>query len=172
MEHIIHSHIMKHSDKDQTLSETQHSFRKFCSCETQLLETINNISSSINKREQVDSILLDFSKASDKVCHYKLLLKLDHYGIKGNIHKWISNFLQNQTQLQYEEDFQSVSVLSGVPQGTVTQVPYYSHLLMMHTFIDQFPLVKMQTPYKKIQTNSGNGRKTGQWNSISINASY
>ena len=38
MEHI-QSHIMNHLDKGQTLSETQHGFRKFSSCETQLLET-------------------------------------------------------------------------------------------------------------------------------------
>ena len=104
MEHIIHSHIMKYLDKDQTLSlslslsETQHGFRKFHSSETQLLEIINNISSSLNNCEQIDSIILDFSKEFDKVCHRKLLLKLDYYGIKGNTHKWISNFLQNQTQ--------------------------------------------------------------------------
>ena len=121
MEHIIHSHIMKHLDKNQTLSERQYGFRKFCSCETQLLETINNISLSLNNREQVDSIFLDFSKAFDKVCHCKLLLKLDHYGIKGNIHKWILNFLQNRTQrVVVRGTFsESVTVLLGVPQGTV-----------------------------------------------------
>ena len=30
MEHIIHSHIMKHLDKDRILSQTKHGFRKFC----------------------------------------------------------------------------------------------------------------------------------------------
>ena len=121
MEYIIHSHIMKHLDKDQTLSETQHGFRKFRSCKIQLLETINNISSSLNNREQVDSILLDFSKTFDKVCHCKLLLNLDHYGIKGNIHKWISHFLQNRTQCVVVRGTfsESVTVLSGVSQGTV-----------------------------------------------------
>ena len=155
---------MKYLDKDQTLSETQHGFRKFCSCQTRLLETINNISSSINNHEQVDPILLDFSKAFDKVCHCKILLKLDYYGIKGNIHKSISNFLQNPPQLFVAQGTfsESVTVLSGVPQGTVlspllllllyindmpNQLQCYS--LMTHTFINQFPLVKMQTPYNK-----------------------
>ena len=39
MEHVIHSHIMKHLDRDQTLSNARHCFRKFHSCETQLLQT-------------------------------------------------------------------------------------------------------------------------------------
>ena len=131
MEHIIHSHIMKYLDKDQTLSlslslslfvsETQHGFRKLHSSETQLLEIINNISSSLNNCEQIDSIILDFSKEFDKVCHQKLLLKLDYYGIKGNPHKWISNFLQNQTQrvVVWGTFSENVTVLSGVPRGTV-----------------------------------------------------
>ena len=43
MGHVIHSHIMKHLDRDQTLSNAQHGFRKFHSCETQLLQTVNTI---------------------------------------------------------------------------------------------------------------------------------
>ena len=37
----------------------------------------------MNHVEQIDSILLDFSKAFDKVCNQKLLLKLEHYRIRG-----------------------------------------------------------------------------------------
>jgi hypothetical protein len=33
--------------------------------------------------KQIDAILLDFSKAFDKVPHRRLLMKLDHYGIRG-----------------------------------------------------------------------------------------
>ena len=62
------------------------------------MQTINNLAKALNNREQVDSILLDFSKAFDKVCHRKLILKLKHYGITGNILNWIINFLGNRTQ--------------------------------------------------------------------------
>ena len=36
---------------------------------------------TLNEGQQVDSILLDFRKAFDVVSHWKLLLKLHHYGI-------------------------------------------------------------------------------------------
>eukprot|EP00111_Clytia_hemisphaerica_P006322 TCONS_00018317-protein len=121
MEHIIHSNIMTHFDQDHTLSDTQHGFRKFRSCETQLIQTINTLAQSLNNREQTDSILLDFSKAFDKVCHRKLLLKLEHYGIHGTLLKWIADFLNNRSQCVAVRGTLSkrIAVTSGVPQGSV-----------------------------------------------------
>jgi hypothetical protein len=47
---------------------------------------------------QTDLIILDFSKAFDKVPHKKLLWKLNNYGIRGNTWKWVSAFLSNRMQ--------------------------------------------------------------------------
>ena len=65
--------------------------------------------------------MLDFSKAFDKVPHEHLILKLQYYGIRGNILDWISSFLSNRTQRVVCGGFASdpVDILSGVPQGTV-----------------------------------------------------
>ena len=46
----------------------------------------------------MDAILLDSSKAFDKVPHQRLLLKLRHYGIRGNLLDWIKDFLSERTQ--------------------------------------------------------------------------
>ena len=52
------------------------------SCETQLIEAINDWALSINRKCQTDMLFLDFSKAfNNKVAHRKLLHKIDHYGI-------------------------------------------------------------------------------------------
>jgi tRNA A58 N-methylase Trm61 len=63
------------------------------SCETQLITTIQDIAKNLSEGKQVDAILLDFSKAFDKVPHERLLLKLHHYGIRGLTLQWIKNFL-------------------------------------------------------------------------------
>ena len=42
--------------------------------------------------QQIDSILLDFSKAFDKVNHHKICAKLHHYGIRGYCLNWIQSF--------------------------------------------------------------------------------
>ena len=82
LEHIIHSHIIQHFDSNNILTDTQHGFRKKRSCETQLIATIHDLAKGLNDGQQIDSILLDFSKAFNKVCHRKLCLKLEHYGVR------------------------------------------------------------------------------------------
>ena len=120
MEHILFSHIMTHLEKDGTLSDAQHGFRKQRSCETQLLATIDKFAKTLNNSEQVDAVLLDFSKAFDKVNHRKLLIKLHHYGIRNKILAWITDFLSNRTQCVVVRGTTSPQsqVESGVPQGS------------------------------------------------------
>ena len=72
-------------------------------------------------QKQTDVIIMDFAKAFDKVPHRRLLYKLDHYGIRGSIHKWISSWLSERSQIVVLDGQASdpVPVLSGVPQGSV-----------------------------------------------------
>ena len=93
MEHVICKHIIKHTEKHSILTVLQHGFRRARSCESQLLVTIHDMLNYWNKNTQLDVIVLDFSKAFDTVPHDRLSGKLDHYGINGHIHSWISNFL-------------------------------------------------------------------------------
>ena len=70
---------------------------------------------------QTDVILLDFSKAFDTVPHVRLLNKLQNCKIDNLIITWIKSWLTQRTQCVVVAgvSFSSVSVLSGVPQGTV-----------------------------------------------------
>ena len=121
LEHILHSSIISHLDTNKILTDTQHGFRKNRSCESQLLLTINDLAKSLNEGNQIDSVLLDFSKAFDKVGHHKLSLKLEHYGIRGKTLKWIQHYLHDRTQtvVLNGKTSEKTPVVSGVPQGTV-----------------------------------------------------
>ena len=121
LEHVIYSNIMGHFEKNHILHDNQHGFRKKRSCETQLLTTFNDLVQSYDEGKQIDSILLDFSKAYDKVDHEKLIVKLKFYGVNSKIVIWIKNFLYKRTQkvLVNGKESPSECVLSGVPQGSV-----------------------------------------------------
>ena len=121
LEHIIHSNVMDHLEKHGFLNAFQHGFRKNHSCETQLITTVRDFSTCLNNREQIDAVLLDFSKAFDKVDHQKLLSKMTDAGIDGPLHQWTENFLSNREQTVLVDGARSSAapVTSGVPQGTV-----------------------------------------------------
>lgn len=121
LEHILHSNIMDHFDHHKILSDAQHGFRKRRSCETQLLTTIHTIAKDLAQEDPVDVVLLDFSKAFDKVPHMRLLHKLQYYGVRNNALSWIRSFLSGRSQQVVLEGARSSSaaVRSGVPQGTV-----------------------------------------------------
>ena len=120
-EHIIHSQIIRHLDSHNLLTERQFGFRKRRSCESQLLLTVHDLATGLRDKQQKDAILLDFSKAFDRVPHERLLLKLNFYGVRGQLLSWIRDFLQGRTQQVLLEGQKSntTNVTSGVPQGTV-----------------------------------------------------
>ena len=121
LEHIIASQVVKHLNSHDLLYDLQHGFREKRSCETQLTMLVEDLARNLSKGKQTDLVLLDFSKAFDKVNHSKLLWKLHQYGIRGHALAWIRAFLGNrsQTVVLEGEESGSVPVTSGVPQGSV-----------------------------------------------------
>ena len=113
------SGISKHFTEQNILSELQHGFREKKSCETQFITLVHEFSKSMQSGKQTDLILLDFSKALDKVAHEKLSLKLHFYGISGDILNWNKDFLDKRTQSVMLNGSEYIAVSSGVWQGLV-----------------------------------------------------
>jgi hypothetical protein len=69
----------------------------------------------------VDVLYLDFSKAFDRVPKRRLISKLQHLRISGNLLAWINAFLSERTFcVRVGESYsRPVRVHSGVPQGSV-----------------------------------------------------
>ena len=121
LEHIVYRQIMDHLDRHDILVDYQHGFRRQRSTETQLVLTIQDLAKSLDQQSQVDILILDFSKAFDTVAHRRLLRKLNHYGVRGNAYKWITQWLLERRQrvVVDGETSSNEEVISGVPQGTV-----------------------------------------------------
>lgn len=60
--------------------------------------TLNDLASVLGNGDQIDAVLLAFSKAFDKVPHKKLIYKLIHYNIHGTVIDWITSFLTGRSQ--------------------------------------------------------------------------
>ena len=75
----------------------------------------------MNNKKHIIGIFLDLSKAFDTICHNKLLVKLENYGIRGNCPNLIKNYLSNRNQMtKFDSEISdSESILHGVPQGSV-----------------------------------------------------
>ncbi len=112
---------MAHLNSSNLLYDKQHGFRSERSCETQLLEFTDDVLKTLRDRKQCDTIIMDFSKAFDKVSHDRLLYKLDRAGIDPQTSAWVKSFLSMRTQKVVidGEESDAVPVTSGVPQGSV-----------------------------------------------------
>ena len=83
---------------NKLISADQHGFLPNRSCITNLIESLDIITDSLDKGLSVDVIYTDFSKAFNKVSHSKLLIKLEAYDISGLLLKWIKDFLIGREQ--------------------------------------------------------------------------
>ena len=103
------------------LYDHQHGFHERRSCETQLIQLVEELFRNTSQGRQTDLILLDFSKAFDRVNHFKLLHKHNQHCVKGNTLSWIKAFLTRhpKTVVLQGESSSEIPVNSGVPQGSM-----------------------------------------------------
>ena len=91
MERVVYEDIMNHLENYDILFAKQHGFRKNHSCETQHILSIEDLARNVDNGDQMDVLILDFSKAFDKVPHRGLLSKLQFYGIQGKTLAWLNH---------------------------------------------------------------------------------
>ena len=88
---------------------------------TNLLETIDLVTESLNRGFLAMIIFLDFAKAFDKLSHRALHYKLQLLGFDDHLLKWLTDFLKDRRQRVVLGSAMSswLDVISGVPQGSV-----------------------------------------------------
>ena len=80
-EKFVRRHLLEFIDKH--IIDSQHGFVERKSCFSNILETIDTIIDILEEGSHVDIFYFDFCKAFDSVPHYRLLTKLENYGVKG-----------------------------------------------------------------------------------------
>ena len=106
---------------EDKITDYQHGFVNGKSCLSNLLETFDSIFNILEEGAPVDILYFDFSKAFDRVPHYRLMSKLENIGIRGQVLDIIRDFLTNRTlKVSVNGECSEIKrVLSGVPQGSV-----------------------------------------------------
>lgn len=121
MEKIIANSLKNFLKNEQIILDEQHGFVPGRSVVTNLLTCVNHWTTEWDQRQPTDVVYLDYEKAFDRVPIRRLLLKLEHFGIRGKLHTWLSDFLINRKlRVRVGDDLsENRPVHSGVPQGSV-----------------------------------------------------
>ncbi len=99
MERVIQTSMIAFLSGNGLISEHQHGFLAKRSTCTQLLATLNDWYAAVNRKKCVNALYIDLKSAFTSVVFDNLLYKLDKFGIKGNLHKWLAGFLMGWAEL-------------------------------------------------------------------------
>ena len=96
-------------------------FRKEFSCQSVLLNYVENCKSNLSKKKCYGSLLTDLSKAFDCLPHRLLIAKLQEYGVSPGSCMLVASYLQNRFQRvkigTSKSDWLQIS--KGCPQGSL-----------------------------------------------------
>ena len=118
---LVNNNIVDHLEKCVFFSDFQYGFRSSRSTADLLTVVSDRIDRAFNRSGATRALVLDISKAFDRIWHAGLLHKLKSYGISGQIFGLISSFLSNR-RLQVVLDgksSQEYPVNAKVPQESI-----------------------------------------------------
>ena len=121
MERVLNNRLRYVLESRNLLSQTQAGFRPNRTVEDQLLRLTQEISDGFQERHRSVLVLLDYSKAYDKVWRDGLLSKLIKKGISVKLLRWIQAWLSNrQAWVSYNGvEAKKKTFKEGLPQGSV-----------------------------------------------------
>ena len=118
-ERISFKHVIL--DSNSLIYKYQSGFLPGHSTVHHLIESIHNTRLALENFETSCQVFYDISKAFDRVWHRGLLLKMERYGIRGDLLLWFKSYLENRNQKVCINESLSSSrnITAGVPQGSV-----------------------------------------------------
>ena len=146
LERHVSIHFRKFLEDNKLLYLRQSGFRSRHSCQTALVNLIDEWIMAIDNNTYVGAVFLDLSKAFDLVDHHMLLQKLKKFHLSKSAIAWFTSYLEDRHQFVQIQGFSSDSlrIISGVPQGSVLGpllfLLYMNDLpsSVKHTTVDMF----------------------------------
>ena len=121
IEKIVHNRIYNFCEQNNILDNRQGGFRPDHSTISTTSRFLNDIYKAMNTNKITISVYIDAMKAFDTVNHEILLKKIYKLGLRGNLGKWLKNYLTNRKQCTIANNIVSElkNITCGVPQGSV-----------------------------------------------------
>ena len=144
---LVNNRVVDHLEKCGLFSDFQYGFTSSWSTVNFLTVVFDKIAGAFNRSEVTRAVVLDISKAFDRVWHAGRLLKLKFYGISDQIFHLISPFLSNRPLrvALNGKSSQEYIVSPGDLQGSILNptISYYTLMtfLMMLSVILLFMLM-------------------------------
>ena len=120
-EKVIYSRLYSFLTSMNIIYDKQFGFRKSHSTAHAINYSVNYIVDKIESKNHVIGLFIDLSKAFDTIDHNKLLIKLEHYGIRGFFYNLLKSYLSHRTQITNFQQTESDKCIVeyGVPQSSV-----------------------------------------------------
>jgi hypothetical protein len=117
---MLNEVVWQHLRANSIISNEQFGFRRFNSTESALQKITSLISSALDNRHTAVLLSIDVSKAFDTIDHPILLHKLEHYGFRGAVLQFFSEYLINRRVCTRYAGIVSSSlpIINGVTQGS------------------------------------------------------
>jgi hypothetical protein len=134
-------------EKYNVLDSNQHGFRKCHSTTLAVYKYITHILEHLRVKQYSIGLLLDMTKAYDKVSHEILLAKLYGMGVRGMAHKWFQSYLQNRKQYvqidYYDHQSREVASINSQLRQTTCSLPQGSILActLFLAYINDLPKI-------------------------------
>jgi len=121
LEHFVKEQLSSYLQRNNLYPPSQFAYRKSHSTEDALVLATNRWYRARSDRLHTGIIMIDMSKAFDRVQHPRLINELYALGISGVPLLWFCSYLSGRTQQVKVKDSMSrpVACSRGVPQGSV-----------------------------------------------------
>ena len=155
MEKLIFKWVYEFLEKYNCFYDLQFGFRSKHSTVHALISITESIRSALDESKYVCGMFVDLQKAFDMVNHI-LLIKLNHYGIRGKMNEWFKSYLQGRKQIVTNNgaDSELRELKHGVPQGSVLgPLLFLIYINQSYHFAGDTNLLHINCCNKRLQRN-------------------